>query len=67
MLIDGRSYHRLTRRTPFSNGMGALELAVLRGVNEGGMKRSPGGPAAKRHEASWIGPRSISCDPCAGS
>lgn len=44
VLIDGRSHHRMTRRMPFSNGMGALELAVLRGVNEGGVKRITVGP-----------------------
>lgn len=44
VLLDRRSYRRIVSRTPFRNRLGPLELAVLRGVNEGGMKAVTDGP-----------------------
>jgi len=44
VLLDRRSYRRIVSRKPFRNRLGPLELAVLRGVNEGGMKAVTDGP-----------------------
>ncbi len=44
LLLDTRSRQRLVRANPFSSGLGAIELAVLRGTNDGGVKRTTEGP-----------------------
>jgi SagB-type dehydrogenase family enzyme len=45
LLIDQRSRRRIERAAPFTNGLGPIELAVLRGPNEGGVKRTTEGAA----------------------
>ena len=44
VLLDRRSYRRIVSRAPFRNRLEPLESAVLRGVNEGGMKAVTDGP-----------------------
>lgn len=43
VIVDRHAAGRTSRRT--KNGLGPIELAVLRGFNEGGMKSSPDGKA----------------------
>lgn len=44
VLLDRKSYRRLVSGRPFRNRLDPVELALLRGVNEGGIKVATDGP-----------------------